>query len=171
VRRSPEKGWTDFQEYGSAKWTFDGGAIVSSGGVGHVAIRHKQPDFKLLMKYRVQGDARVAVAVRAANPEIITAQNDYEILLAGGPNDTAVGSITGFPLSSPAVLSASGTNVVEVVAKGTRVSVMINGTTTTDLQVDRTSDGYIAFTFQPGADGRGKLAVYEIRRRWLHPGE
>ena len=69
------------------------------------------------------------------------------------------------------MLSNWGTNVVEVIAKGKRVSVIVNGTTTTDLEVNRTSDGYIALMFQTGTDGRGKLILYEVRRRWLNPGE
>lgn len=160
-----------FQEFRSTRWTFDKSTVVASGGFGHVATKYKQPDFKLQVQYRVQDGARAAIVVRAADQQTITERNAYEILIAGGGNDAAVGSITGFPSSSRAVLSNWGINLVEIIVEGPRVSVMINGTVTTDLEVDRTSDGYIALTFQPGAGGHGKLVLYKIRKRWLRIGE
>ena len=157
-----------FKQFGLTTWTVPVDTVIASGGAGHLTMKHKQYDFKLQMKYRVEGDARVALAVRAETEEDVTVSNAYLITLADGGDGSTIGSVGGLPKSVTTAGKSWGNQDVEVILSGSRLMVGINGKTITDSVVDRSSDGYIALTFHPGVSGSGQLHLLEIRKRWCH---
>jgi hypothetical protein len=158
-----------FKQHGSTTWTTATDTVTAGGAPGHLTLQHKQPDFKLQMKFRVTGDARAALAVRAENAANITPSNAYLVTLADGADGSTVGSVAGLPKPTAAAAKGWSNQAVEVIASGPRLVVSVNGKKVTDAVVDRTADGFIAVTFHPGASGAGELQLIEIRRRSCHP--
>jgi hypothetical protein len=155
-----------FKRFGSTSWNIAVDTVIASGGPGHVTLQHKQPDFKWQMKYRVEGDARVALAVRAENEANITASNAYLITLADGANNSTVGSIAGLAKSETTPSTGWVYQELQVVVSGSRLVVSVNGKITSDSVVNRTANGFIAVTFHPGVSGAGRFYLMEARKRW-----
>jgi hypothetical protein len=110
-----------FKQFGSTTWTVAADTVIASGGAGHLTMEHKQPDFKLQMKYRVEGDARAALAVRAESEESVTASNAYLITLADGADSSTVGSVAGLAKSTTAAGKGWGDLLPNLVRNQPRV--------------------------------------------------
>jgi hypothetical protein len=162
-----------FNQFGSTQWVVIRDTVTASGDEGHITLKHKRPDFKLQMKYRVEGDARAALAVRAENEAKVIAANAYQITLVPGADGSPAGSVVGLsqPTTQPttAANKSWGTQEVEVILSGTRLVVSVNGKIITDAVATRTADGYIAVAFHPGMSGTGRLHLLSIRQRSCHP--
>lgn len=155
-----------FKRFGLTSWHIAVDSVIASGGPGHAIFQNKQPDFKWQMKYRVEGDARVALAVRAENEVNITTSNAYLITLADGADNSTVGSVSGLTKPEIAPGTGWGQQEVQIIVSGSRLVVSVNGKVISDSVINRTADGFIAVTFHPGASGAGRFHLLEARRRW-----
>jgi hypothetical protein len=159
-----------FDEVGVATWRFDNDVLIASAGRGHVVTRFADADVVLRLTFAVADGARAALVVRATDPAVITPRNAIVIPLSRGTGVDANVPIGGVGSALQTVPPIGRVSVLDVIAKGPRIVVKLDGTTVETI-VEPATNGRIALTFEPAADGRGTLAVYRLQRRSLRSDE
>ena len=152
--------WTPI---GMANWRSVDGAIQSDNGMGGFLVS-KVPygDFELRAEVWVSPDANSGIFIRGENPKEITAMNAYEVNLYDMRPDQAyrTGGIVDIAKPMSVMNAGNRWNVMEITAKGPRLTVRLNGTPMVDVQDSKHARGVIAL--QAGV-GTVKFRKVEIR--------
>lgn len=175
--RSAEGGWTtlvdgangleNFDRLGEANWSAFDGAIQASQGKGSAYLVSKSSyrDFQMRVEFWVSDDANSGVFLRCQDPRNITDENGYEAnIYDQRPDPTyGTGAIVKVAKAPTPMPKAGGKwNTYEITAKGSRLTLVLNGTTTVDVEDAKFSSGPIAL--QWGGRGTAKFRKLEIRR-------
>ena len=152
--------WTPI---GMANWRSVDGAIQSDNGMGGFLVS-KAPygDFELRAEVWVSPDANSGIFIRGENPKEITAMNAYEVNLYDMRPDQAyrTGGIVDIAKPMSVMNAGNRWNVMEITAKGPRLTVRLNDTPMVDVQDSKHARGVIAL--QAGV-GTVKFRKVEIR--------
>ena len=152
--------WTPI---GMANWRSVDGAIQSDNGMGGFLVS-KVPygDFELRAEAWVSPDANSGIFIRGENPKEITAMNAYEVNLYDMRPDQAyrTGGIVDVAKPMSVMNAGNRWNVMEITAKGPRLTVRLNDTPMVDVQDTKHARGVIAL--QAGV-GTVKFRKVEIR--------
>jgi hypothetical protein len=152
--------WTPI---GMANWRSVDGAIQSDNGMGGFLVS-KVPygDFELRAEVWVSPDANSGIFIRGENPKEITAMNAYEVNIYDMRPDQAyrTGGIVDIAKPMSVMNAGNRWNVVEITAKGPRLTVRLNDTPMVDVQDTKHARGVIAL--QAGV-GTVKFRKVEIR--------
>jgi len=152
--------WTPI---GMANWRSVAGAIQSDNGMGGFLVS-KAPygDFELRAEVWVSPDANSGIFIRGENPKEITAMNAYEVNLYDMRPDQAyrTGGIVDIAKPMSVMNAGNRWNVMEITAKGPRLTVRLNDTPMVDVQDSKHARGVIAL--QAGV-GTVKFRKVEIR--------
>ena len=152
--------WTPI---GMANWRSVDGAIQSDNGMGGFLVS-KVPygDFELRAEVWVSPDANSGIFIRGENPKEITAMNAYEVNLYDMRPDQAyrTGGIVDVAKPMSVMNAGNRWNVMEITAKGPRLTVRLNDAPMVDVQDTKHARGVIAL--QAGV-GTVKFRKVEIR--------
>ena len=152
--------WTPI---GMANWRSVDGAIQSDNGMGGFLVS-KVPygDFELRAEVWVTPDANSGIFIRGENPKEISAMNAYEVNIYDMRPDQAyrTGGIVDVAKPMSVMNAGNRWNVMEITAKGPRLTVRLNGTPMVDVQDTKHARGVIAL--QAGV-GTVKFRKVEIR--------
>ena len=152
--------WTPI---GMANWRSVDGAIQSDNGMGGFLVS-KVPygDFELRAEVWVSPDANSGIFIRGENPKEITAMNAYEVNIYDMRPDQAyrTGGIVDVAKPMSVMNAGNRWNVMEITAKGPRLTVRLNDTPMVDVQDTKHARGVIAL--QAGV-GTVKFRKVEIR--------
>jgi hypothetical protein len=152
--------WTPL---GMANWRSVDGAIQSDNGMGGFLVS-KVPygDFELRAEVWVTPDANSGIFIRGENPKEISAMNAYEVNIYDMRPDQAyrTGGIVDVAKPMSVMNAGNRWNVMEITAKGPRLTVRLNGTPMVDVQDTKHARGVIAL--QAGV-GTVKFRKVEIR--------
>ena len=152
--------WTPI---GMANWRPVDGAIQSDNGMGGFLVsKGTYADFELRAEVWVSPDANSGIFIRGDNPKQITAMNAYEVNLYDMRPDPAYRTGGIVDLAKPMSMMNAGNrwNVMEITAKGPRLTVRLNDTPMVDVQDTKHARGVIAL--QAGV-GTVKFRKVEIR--------
>ena len=154
-----------FNQIGDANWTIADGAVGADSGGGHLVTRNAYDDFVLTLEFWVSPDANSGIFLRASDPEMVSAENAYEVnIFDTRPDQTyRTGGIVNVAPPSSVITTGNRWNSYEITAEGPELTVVLNGT----LVVDRARDERLAsgpVTFQYGA---GTVRFRNIRIRPL----
>jgi 3-keto-disaccharide hydrolase len=165
-----DKGMDNWSVSGrAANWRAEGGAIqadkfASEGKVASVLVSKRSfKDFELVVEFWAGDDTNSGVYLRAPNPEQVnTASGAYEVQIWDkNPNPKyATGALVNVAEVQPIYKAANKWNTFEIVAKGTQITVKMNGVTTVSIQdAKNTQDGRLGLQFNGGPIKFRKLAV------------
>jgi len=153
----------------AANWRAEDGAIqadkfASEGKVASVLVSKRSfKDFELRVEFWAGEDTNSGVYLRAPNPEQVnTASGAYEVQIWDkNPNPKyATGSLVNVTAVEPIHKAANKWNTFEIVAKGTQITVKMNGIVTASIQdAKNTQDGRLGLQFNGGPIKFRKLAV------------
>jgi 3-keto-disaccharide hydrolase len=153
----------------AANWRAEGGAIqadkfMSEGKVASVLVSKRSfKDFELRVEFWAADDTNSGVYLRAPNPnQVNTASGAYEVQIWDkNPNPKyATGSLVNVAAVEPIYKAANKWNTFEIVAKGTQITVRMNGVVTASIQdAKNTQDGRLGVQFNGGPIKVRKLAV------------
>ena len=153
----------------AANWRAEGGAIqadkfMSEGKVASVLVSKRSfKDFELRVEFWAADDTNSGVYLRAPNPnQVNTASGAYEVQIWDkNPNPKyATGSLVNVAAVEPIYKAANRWNTFEIVAKGTQITVRMNGVVTASIQdAKNTQDGRLGVQFNGGPIKVRKLAV------------
>ena len=137
-------GWTPI---GMANWRVVDGAVQADSGMGGFLVsKESYGDFELRADIWVTPDANSGIFIRCADPKQITAMNSYEVNVYDMRPDQAyrTGGIVDVAKPTTVVNTGNKWNTLEITAKGSRLTVRVNGMPTVDVMDTKHARGPIA---------------------------
>lgn len=168
----------NFNKIGDANWRIEDGSVVADKGNGFLVSKNSYGDFELRAEFWVGPDANSGIFVRCTDPEKLTATNCYEVNIWDDrpEKDYATGAIVGVAKVDPMPRATGQWNVYEVVAKGSKFTVTLNGKKTVDGVEDtklKLTNGRIGLQHGPGnKDAQGNVndkGVVKFRKVEVKP--
>jgi hypothetical protein len=143
ARAQSEAGWIvlfdgksldNWNQIGDANWKLDDGVVIADKGNGFLISKNSYTDFQLRAEFWVDDDANSGIFIRCTDPNKVTGSTAYEVNIWDRRPDPSygTGAIVGVAKVSPMPKSAGKWNVYEIVAKGSKFTVTLNGQKTVD---------------------------------------
>jgi hypothetical protein len=143
------KGWNTV---GTANWTIVNNAVEANAGSGFLVTPESYGDFELRAEIWADEPANSGIFIRCSDPKTITPANAYEVNIFDQRPDPKYRTGAIVNVAEPAALvSAAGRwNVLEIVARGPRLIVTLNGTKTVDVEHRGHVTGPVALQYMAG---------------------
>jgi 3-keto-disaccharide hydrolase len=158
-----EAGWTtlidgtsglnNFNAIGDANWRAEGGAIVADRGKGgHLVSKNSYKDFQIRAEFWADHTTNSGVFIRITNPDKITATDAYEVnIYDQRPEpDYGTGAIVNFAKVAPMPKAGGKWNTYEITAKGSQLTVVLNGVQTVNVRDSKMTQGPFSLQFGNG---------------------
>ena len=140
----------------AANWRAEDGAIQAdkSTGKGASVLVSKRSfrDLEIYAEFWAGDDTNSGVYLRAPNPDTVnTASGAYEAQIWDkNPNPAySTGSLVNVAVVSPIYKAGGRWNTYEIYAKGSQITVKLNGVVTVSTQNAKTHEGRIGLQFNP----------------------
>jgi len=150
-----DRGLENFERVGEANWRAENGAIVADRGAGGFLVsKQSWRDFALRAEFWSDTTTNSGIFIRATNPAKIESASSYEVnIFDQRPDPTyGTGAIVNVAKVVPMPKAAGKWNVYEVTAKGNRLTVVLNGVQTVDVEDAKFPAGRIALQYGLGAN-------------------
>jgi Domain of Unknown Function (DUF1080) len=145
------KGWT---RLGDASWTIKDGVLACENGpISYLVSDEEFSDVQIRAKFWVSADANSGIFIRCTNPALVTPTNSYEVNIFDRRPDQsyATGAIVGVAKVVDMPTTGGHWNIMDITAKGDRLSVTVNGRRTVDnVQDSAHSRGRITLQYGAG---------------------
>jgi hypothetical protein len=176
---TPSDGWTalidgnsgmeNWEITGGGNWRAEGGAIqadkTTTKGASILVSKKSFKDLVLYAEVWAADETNSGIYVRAPNPKVVnTASGAYEIQIWDrNPNPAyGTGSLVNVASVAPIYKAGGKWSTFEIYAKGTTITVKMNGVVTAAIQDAKTHDGRIGLQFNGGPIKFRKLLVKEL---------
>ena len=139
---------SSFNAVGDAEWNIIDDYVEADGYTGSFLVtRGHYTDFLLQAEFWPGANSNSGIFIRNGDPQAISAMGGYEINIydTNENPDNRTGSIVGHVPPLTEVLSEEQWNTYEITAQGNRITVVLNGTLTAELEDDTHANGPIAF--------------------------
>jgi hypothetical protein len=159
-----DAGWTvlfdgksldNWTRIGDANWRIEDGAVVAdkASGISYLVSKATYTDFQIRSEFWVNDEANSGIFIRCIDPKAINGKTAYEVNIYDKRPDPSYGT-GGIPNVAKALvpLKAGGKwNTYEIMAKGPKFTVTLNGTKTVDGAEDaKFPSGHIALQYGQG---------------------
>src|SRR5436190_18371426 len=156
-----EKGMENFNAIGDANWHAEGGAIVADKGkAGCLVTKISYGDFELRAEFYAETDTNSGIFIRCSNPQKLGADTCYEVNIWDIRPEPKYGTgaivnVAAVPV--PIANKAGGRwNTYEITAKGSQLTVKLNGVQTASVQDGKLASGPFGLQMGPGVkDAQG----------------
>jgi hypothetical protein len=145
------KSLENFNRLGDANWRAEGGAIVADKGKGgHLVTKNSYKDFQIRAEFWAEDSTNSGIFIRAQDPDKIGANNAYEVNIYDQRPEPkyGTGAIVDFAAVSPMPKAGGKWNTYLITAKGSTITVELNGQKTVELNDSKFASG--PFTLQFG---------------------
>ena len=170
---SAQGGWTTLFDgsslagwnvLGNANWELADGAVQADSGGGFLVTPESYADFELTLEFWVDEPANSGIFIRCADAQSIRDTNCYEVNIYDTRPDQAYRTGGIVHVASPtSVINAGGRwNTYQIVARGQRLAVTLNGIRVVEIEDSQFADGPIALQYGAGVV---KFRNVRIRRR------
>jgi hypothetical protein len=153
----------------SANWRAEDGAIQADKGGGKTASvltsKRSFKDVEIYAEFWASDDTNSGVYLRAPDPNnVSTASGAYEVQIWDkNPNPAyATGSLVNVASVNTLYKTGGRWNTYEIYAKGTQITVKLNGVVTVSTQDAKAHEGRIGVQFNGGPIKFRKLLVREL---------
>lgn len=161
------RGMENFTNMGGANWHSEGDAIVAdkrsnNDDTNYLATKGTYRDFHIRAEFWVSDDANSGLYVRCSDVRPMTARTCHEAnIFEQRPDPSyATGAISGLVKAPVPVPRTGGKwNTMEVIAKGTHMTVLLNGVKTAETNQARDIGGVIGLQYAGGVVRFRKLQV------------
>jgi hypothetical protein len=150
---------------GDANWTVMDDVVQADRGSGFLVTPMAYGDFQVTVDVWVNDEANSGVFIRCSDPKTITAANAYEVNIFDKRPDPSYRTGAIVNVAKPlAMVNAGGKwNTLEITAKGSKMTVVLNGVTTVrDAEDAKHARGPIALQY-----GAGVVKFRNVRIRSL----
>lgn len=153
----------NWDRVGNTHWREIEGAIQADRGSGYLVSKDRYTDFQLRAEFWVDNDADSGVLFRCSNPGNVGATSCYEANIQDKNPEpgSGTGAIVGIAPTSQIVKAAGHWNVYDITARGSLVTVVLNGVRTVSGRDTRFASGPIALQYDGG--------VVRFRRVQIRP--
>ena len=148
-------GLENFNRVGAADWRGEDGAIVADRGAeGYLVTKKTYRDFQIRAEFWADPTTNSGIFLRAQNPAKIEAVTSYEVnIFDQRPDPTyGTGAIVNVAKLVPMPKAGGRWNVYEITARGTQLTVVLNGVQTVDVQDSKFAQGPFALQYAMGAN-------------------
>jgi Domain of Unknown Function (DUF1080) len=156
-----EKGLENFDRIGDANWRAEGGAIVADKAkeTSYLVTKKSYKDFQIRAEFWAERNTNSGIFIRIQNPKKVGADSSYEVNIYDQRpgQEYSTGGIVDFAkVPVPAIYKAEGKwNTFDITAKGSTITVLLNGQKTVELNDSKFAQGPFALQFgnhgkQPG---------------------
>jgi len=161
-------GLDNFDRVGDANWRAVDGAIQATQGgkdPSYLVTKASYKDFVIRAEFWSSDDANSGVFIRCQNPRQITDENCYEANIFDQRPDPSYGTgaivkVAKAPVPMP---KAGGQwNTYEITAKGTRLTLVLNGVKTVEVDDAKLASGPFALQW-----GRGTIKFRKVQIKAL----
>jgi Domain of Unknown Function (DUF1080) len=138
---------------GDANWQLIDGEVWAHRGNGFLVSKDTFTDFEIKAEFWVDTKANSGIFIRCADPEKLTAENCYEVNIFDERPDPSygTGAIVNVAKVEPMPKAADKWNAYEIVAKGPKFTVTLNGQKTVDgAENDKLKSGRIGLQYGAG---------------------
>ena len=138
---------------GDANWQLIDGEVWAHHGNGFLVSKESYTDFEIKAEFWVDNKANSGVFIRCTDPAKVTATNAYEVNIFDERPDPSygTGAIVNVAKVEPMPKAADKWNTYEIVAKGPKFTVTLNGQRTVDgAEDDKHASGRIALQYAAG---------------------
>jgi hypothetical protein len=155
------KGW---DVVGNANWSVAEGAVQATMGTGFLVTPQSYTDFQITADFWVTDDANSGIFIRCSDPKTITATNAYEVNIYDKRPDPTYRTGAIVDVAKPMTMLNTGGkwNTIDITARGPRLTVVINGEKTVDVQDNKYARGPIALQY-----GAGTVKFKNVKLRTL----
>jgi hypothetical protein len=165
-----DKGMENFTPVGDVNWRAEEGAIVGDKGKGGFLMsKNSYGDFDLRIEFWAAHNANSGIYMRCADRKHLTDKTCYEANIFDERPDQTYG--TGGIVHRGKVLApmkAGGKwNVYEISARGSKLTVVLNGTKTAEYDKVTSASGPIALQF--GNTPKGPGGAIKFRKVQVKP--
>jgi hypothetical protein len=145
-----EQGLDNWNRIGDANWRAEDGAIVADKGKGGFLVsKNSYKDFQVRAEFWADHNTNSGVFLRCGDPKAVTATNAYEVNIYDERPEPVYGTggIVNVAKVSPMPKAGGKWNVYEITAKGSQLTVVLNGVQTANVQDSQHAQGPIALQF------------------------
>jgi 3-keto-disaccharide hydrolase len=168
-----DKGMGNFTMVGDANWRVEDGAIVADKGKGGFLLsKTAYKDFELRVEFWAAPNANSGIYMRCADPKNLTDRTCYEAnIFDQRPDQTfATGGIVHRGKILQSVKAGGQWNTFEITARGSKMTVMLNGIKTAEIDNVESPSGPIALqygTLPPKGEPGGIIKFRKVQVREL----
>jgi hypothetical protein len=149
------KGMENWYQVGTANWRVVDGIVqadASVKGAGFLVTKNSYKDFMLRAEFWASHDANSGIYMRCANPQVITDKSCYEAnIFDQRPDPTyGTGAIVHIAPVKPMPKAGGKWNTYEITAKGPKLTVVLNGERTVEIEHSQFASGPIALQWARG---------------------
>jgi len=144
---TPDAGWItlidgpngldNWNRVGDANWRAEDGAIVADKGKsGHLVSKNSYADFQIRAEFWADHTTNSGIFIRISDPKNIGAKTAYEVNIYDQRpgQEYGTGAIVNFAPVSPMPKAGGKWNTYEITAKGSQLTVVLNGVQTVNIQ-------------------------------------
>ena len=137
---------------GDANWELADDAVGADSGRGFLVTEDSYTDFELTLEFWVDEPANSGIFIRCADSQSVRDTNAYEVNIYDTRADQTyrTGGIVHIAAPTSVINSGGQWNTYEIVARGPRLTVTLNGTQTVDVEDTQFADGPIALQYGAG---------------------
>jgi hypothetical protein len=153
-----QTGLDNWNRIGDANWRPEGGAIVADQGKGgYLVSRSPYTNFELRAEFWADTNTNSGVFIRCSDPTKVNADTCYEVNIWDIRPEPKYGTgaiVDHAAVPVPLVHKAGGRwNTYEISAKGSQLTVKLNGVTTVNIQDGKHASGPFALQYGAGVQG------------------
>jgi hypothetical protein len=161
-------GLENFNRVGEANWQAtenDIQANKSNSTYAYLVTKLPYKNFRLTVEFWTSDDANSGVFFRCQEPKNISAENCYEANIFDQRPDPSYGT-GGIVLiaKSPTPMPKAGGhwNTYDITANGSRLTLVLNGVITVDIEDSKLANGYLALQWGSGTIKFRKLEIQTL---------
>lgn len=153
-----------FNIVGDANWEIVDKAVQANKGNGYLVTPESYGDFQFTAEFWVTDDANSGVFIRCQDPKKIEAANSYEVNIFDKRPDQSyrTGGIVDVAKPASVVMTGGKWNTFDITARGTKLTVILNGMKMVDVDDKKFARGPIALQY-----GAGTVRFRNVRVRTL----
>jgi hypothetical protein len=149
------RGLDNFNRVGDANWSAIDGAIQATAGgkdPSYLVTKVSYTDFMIRAEFWASDNANSGIFLRCQNPAVITDETCYEAnIFDQRPDPTyGTGAIVKVAAVSPMPKAGGKWNTYEITARGKRLTLVLNGVKTVDVEDGKLASGPIALQWGQG---------------------
>jgi hypothetical protein len=168
-----EKGLDNFNRVGDANWRAEGGAIVAdkAKATSYLVSKQSYGDFEIYAEFYAEPTTNSGIFLRATDPKKIGADSSYEVNVFDqrpGPEYATGAIVNHAQVPVPQKFKAGARwNTYEIYARGSEVTVKLNGEVTAHMVNAKLKSGPFALQF--GNRGKEPGGAIKWRKVAIRP--
>ena len=146
----------DWDQVGKANWTMVDDGLVANAldgkDLAYLVSKTPYTDFEIRAEFYTDADANSGIFIRCDDPKVIGGKTCYEVNIFDKRPDPSygTGAIVDVAKVNPMPKAADKWNTFEITAKGPKLTVILNGEKTVDVEDGKHASGPIALQYGSG---------------------